>query len=289
MAGNKTYEELQEALFGGLVEILRVCQEEKIRFFLGGETLLGAYLKEDFLPWSYKAVLLMPREDYEVFRILLSTGNMLSRLYALQDHTTDGRYPEGFLRMRERFTLVEIPSEVEQGLEDKGVAVEIRPLDPSRTGKMTRLARLRLQVERNERRIALKLAPAELKKKMAGPFSRLISRLTSEKSLLKRRKALERKMAPKDGSLPEAWLDLYSDSVFRDSVYPREMMEGDRTLSFHGREFPVPQDIEGYLRLVYGDYRNRDWEAMPDESLLPTKIVAHMDFRLGRGKKEEDL
>ena len=74
MAGNKTYEELQEALFGGLVEILRVCQEEKIRFFLGGETLLGAYLKEDFLPWSYKAVLLMPREDYEVFRILLSTG-----------------------------------------------------------------------------------------------------------------------------------------------------------------------------------------------------------------------
>ena len=168
MAGNKTYEELQEALFGGLVEILRVCQEEKIRFFLGGETLLGAYLKEDFLPWSYKAVLLMPREDYEVFRILLSTGNMLSRLYALQDHTTDGRYPEGFLRMRERFTLVEIPSEVEQGLEDKGVAVEIRPLDPSRTGKMTKLARLRLQVERNERRIALKLAPAELKKKMAG-------------------------------------------------------------------------------------------------------------------------
>ena len=191
--------------------------------------------------------------------------------------------------MRERFTLVEIPSEVEQGLEDKGVAVEIRPLDPSRTGKMTKLARLRLQVERNERRIALKLAPAELKKKMAGPFSRLISRLTSEKSLMKKRKALERKMAPKDGSLPEAWLDLYSDSVFRDSVYPREMMEGDRTLSFHGREFPVPKDIEGYLRLIYGDYRNRDWEAMPDESLLPTKIVAHMDFRLGRGKKEEDL
>ena len=179
--------------------------------------------------------------------------------------------------MRERFTLVEIPSEVEQGLEDKGVAVEIRPLDPSRTGKMTKLARLRLQVERNERRIALKLAPAELKKKMAGPFSRLISRLTSEKSLMKKRKALERKMAPKDGSLPEAWLDLYSDSVFRDSVYPREMMEGDRTLSFHGREFPVPQDIEGYLRLVYGDYRNRDWEAMPDESLLPYRTLLYCD------------
>lgn len=282
MAGNKTYEELQEALFGGLVEILRVCQEEKIRFFLGGETLLGAYLKEDFLPWSYKAVLLMPREDYEVFRILLSTGNMLSRLYALQDITTEEHYPDGFLRMRERFTLVEIPWETERGFEDKGVAIEIRPLDPSRTGKMTKLARLRLQVERNERRIALKLAPTELKKKMAGPFSRLLSRLRSKESLLKRRKALEKKMAPKDGASPEAWLDLYSDSVFRDSVYPKEMMEGERTLSFHGREFPVPQDIEGYLRLVYGDYRNRDWEAMPDESLLPTKIVAHMDFRLGR-------
>lgn len=282
MAGNKTYEELQEALFGGLVEVLRVCQEEKIRFFLGGDTLLGAYLKGDFLPWSYKATLLMPREDYEVFRILLSTGNMLSRLYVLQDRTTDPRYPEGFLRMRERFTLVAIPQEEEQGLEDKGVAVEIRPLDPSRTGKMTRLARLRLQVEKNEQRIALKLAPEERKRKIAGPFSRLLSRLTSEKSLMRRRKALERKMAPRHGEKPEAWLDLYSDSVFRDSVYPSEMMEGERVLSFHGREFPVPQDVEGYLRLVYGDYRNRDWDAKPDDAFLPTRIVAHMDFRLGR-------
>ena len=277
MLSEKEYQDLHLGLFMELMEVLRVCKESKLTFYLGGETLLGAYLLQDFLPFSYKAEILMPREDFKVFRILVSTGNMLSRLYELEDVTTDPHYPEGYFRIRTRFTEIDLPRLTAQGLKEKGIFVEVRPLDLSFTSEMTKLVRYAKKVDKNNERIDLKVAPISLQKEIAGPFTRLINHCYKRENLLKKRKRLEAWPSKKRKELPY-YLDLYSPYLFRDSIYPVAAFEGERTLSLRGWQFPVPSNVELYLRTVFGDYRNRDYQSEPDPSLSPTKVQANLQF-----------
>ena len=277
MIKKETYEELHTMLFQMLMEVLRVCKESKLTFYLGGETLLGAYLFQDFLPNAYQGEILMPRKDYEIFRILLSTGNMLSRLYILEDKTTDPHYPEGFCRIRGRLTSMDLPRFEKQGLENKGIFIDVRPLDESSTGEMTKLIRYSKRVARNEEWISLKVAPKDYQKECAGPFTRFLSHFQKKEKLFKKRKKLEAWPLKKNKKATH-YLDLYSPYLFRDSIYPIESFKGNRTIPFRGWEFPTPSDIESYLRTVFGDYRNRDYNSPVDENLAPSNIDLHLKF-----------
>lgn len=65
-----------------LIEIIRICEELDIEYFLIGGTALGAVRHNGFIPWDDDIDVGMRREDYEYF--LEKVGKMLSSKYELQ-------------------------------------------------------------------------------------------------------------------------------------------------------------------------------------------------------------
>ena len=69
----------------------KVCQEQKITYWLDGGTLLGAARHGGFIPWDDDTDIAMPRKDYKKFKDYMIHHNP-SNHYVLQCHKTDKNY-----------------------------------------------------------------------------------------------------------------------------------------------------------------------------------------------------
>lgn len=81
-----------------LVEVDRVCRENKIRYGICSGTLLGAIRHKGFIPWDDDMDICFFREEYEKFRKVADQLN--PDICWLQDHHTDPEYPWGYSKIR---------------------------------------------------------------------------------------------------------------------------------------------------------------------------------------------
>ena len=110
-----------------LNEIVRICNEYNIQYFLVEGTLLGAVRHKGFIPWDDDLDIGMPREDYEQF--LTVCRDALSDSYVLDYYGTNSKYWLPFAKVRKKDTIYELESQVDIDGIPKGVWVDIFPLD----------------------------------------------------------------------------------------------------------------------------------------------------------------
>lgn len=108
-----------------LVEFRRICEENKLKYYITAGTLLGAVRHKGFIPWDDDIDVAMPIRDYKKFaRICRRT---LSGSFFLQNTASDRQYPFYFCKIRKNSTFVNDPFLKNLAIH-KGLYIDIFPL-----------------------------------------------------------------------------------------------------------------------------------------------------------------
>lgn len=102
-----------------------ICEENGLRYFVVGGTLIGAVRHRGFIPWDDDIDVSMPLDDFRKFTEL---ARELPGSFALQSEETDPRYPFVFAK------LCDTQYAYDTGYDNHpmGVYIDIFPLIPAR-------------------------------------------------------------------------------------------------------------------------------------------------------------
>ncbi len=110
-----------------LDEIVRICDSNRLDYFLIGGTLLGAIRHKGFIPWDDDIDIAMPRDAYDKFISLCNSE--LSNKYMVDSFENNSGYWLPFIKIRKRNTVYEEKIISANKSIPKGVWVDIFPLD----------------------------------------------------------------------------------------------------------------------------------------------------------------
>ena len=91
------FEEMKKIELNILTYFTEVCEENNLRYYLGGGTLLGAVRHKGFIPWDDDIDVCMLRKDYDTF--MRVAPKEMGDTYIFMDAHTEPRYPLMFGKM----------------------------------------------------------------------------------------------------------------------------------------------------------------------------------------------
>lgn len=109
-----------------LQQFKQICDKHQLKFYMTAGTLLGAVRHSGFIPWDDDIDVVMPREDFEKLRKIMSQDTPPGYFY--QDGYTDDSYPFFFAKLRKNGTQVAEPT-LEGVPMHTGIYIDIFPLD----------------------------------------------------------------------------------------------------------------------------------------------------------------
>lgn len=119
-------DKLHEVDLSIVKEVVSICNQWGLVYYMSGGTLLGAIRHHGFIPWDDDIDLAMPREDYE--RFLETAPQQLPPNLQIVNYRTDPNYQYYITRVRDIDTKVE---EIRIGNDCRytNVSIDIFPLD----------------------------------------------------------------------------------------------------------------------------------------------------------------
>lgn len=214
-----------------LLYIDKICKENNIKYWLSSGTLLGAVRHGGFIPWDDDLDIEMLREDYEKFlKVFTDNDN-----YALQTYKSDENYFRTFAKVRDLHSEIS-EFELDRYYKYRGLYVDIFSIErvPKYIcrlygGVFEVIGRWRRKCGDNKflwhilkcfQKITLWTIP------IARPIFRIFT------------KDLHHSYG--SGFLKERHIE---------DIHPLTSVQ------FEGYTFPAPNNIDSYLSLIYGDYK----------------------------------
>lgn len=120
-----TAQEVREVQMGVLDEIVRICKENDLKYYLAYGSLIGAVRHKGYIPWDDDIDIFMVREDYEkLFAILKDeNSNKANWVSVIDDTDPDYFYP--FSKVVDNRT--EVKMDRHKG--SHGIWVDVFPVD----------------------------------------------------------------------------------------------------------------------------------------------------------------
>lgn len=233
-----------------MLELLRIfkglCEENRLRYFIMGGTLLGAVRHKGFIPWDDDADVSMPLDDYLKFNKL---ADKLPEHIEIQSEESDARYPFVFIK------LCDTSHEFDTGFPNKpkGVYIDIFPLIPSK--KLSRITKLRFEIVNVINYVLqVKLEWTDFvpyKKRLARIGYRLLNGFSANRLKKLRRKQISKIYDKKSRDTVCSPGGAYkADKEF----YPAEWFDETEMMAFENEQFAAPASRDAYLSRNYGNY-----------------------------------
>lgn len=119
-------EKLKKIELNMFKEVINICEEHKLMYYVLGGTALGTVRHGGFIPWDDDIDVGMPRKDYECF--LKIAQKKLPSYYFLQSPGTEKEHMLGFSKIRDSRTTFVETSVCNRNI-NHGVYIDIFPLD----------------------------------------------------------------------------------------------------------------------------------------------------------------
>lgn len=242
---------LKEALLYLAEEIKRICEKNKINYYIDCGTMLGAVRHKGFIPWDDDMDIGMMKEDYE--RFITIAPNELKQDFYLDNYLTNPKCPFGYSKLRLKGTKL---------IEEKGnkndhhneIFIDIFPYfyvpDDIRKWKWDALilsiagqailSKAGCKVWAGDKFIKrLKFIPTDI---IGFCFS--FKRMRSWVLHYFNKYSCTNTMTVLDGR---------RDSYMNWRI-PREYFDEYLNVEFEGHIFPIPKHFDEYLTIGFGDY-----------------------------------
>ncbi|MCK5812264.1 MAG: LicD family protein [Clostridiales bacterium] len=231
-----------------------ICNRNNIEYWLGGGTVLGAHRHGGFIPWDDDIDVVMNRLDYEKF-LVIAQNELPHDLY-IQCYLTDEKYRYN-ARIRDAYSSCKTEYEMSDK-SHKGLYIDIFPFDfyKVKSNQIKLFSRIATTCFSDVRKIRdVKLDSINNFKpiiKTLYILARLPSLIFSDKFMVKLFQLYKKMITTTKHTAvfykgPECCFDKFR-IVKYEHVFPLSKIE------FEGYLFFCPNNLDEYLKALYGDY-----------------------------------
>lgn len=252
----KELEELHQLEFEMLLEFRRICEKNKLTYYLSGGTFLGAVRHGGFIPWDDDVDVAMPREDYEKFVEVVNDELPENMLFKSIDNDPD--YHVTWARIVNSKVKVLVHNfdkpEVEpvwidiftlDGMPSNNIALKIHKIKLLWRRVMYGWANYKyVSYNKKNRPWYEKVLMYIGKTLKPGKFM----------SLKKQYEKLERTLMKYPASKSKVYMNFKGSYMFN-SIMDKDLYYGKgASYIFEGERFNAPANYNAYLSKIYGDY-----------------------------------
>lgn len=227
--------------------IARFCSHNNLKYSLAYGTLLGAVRHKGFIPWDDDVDIMMPREDYDKFKLLWKQDP--PKGFILQDEDEEDKYENNFMKIRkDHTTFLQFEGE-RKNSRHKGIFVDVFPGDRQAPNRLLQL------IQKSEFVLSL------LYNRGYTSTEKGIRALFEKAMLGMVPKRFHRRFSIWLGKRGRRWnSNINNPIIFPVTIrsckklYPADLFENTQEIEFRGRQYSAIHDTDKYLSIAYGDY-----------------------------------
>ena len=237
-----TLQEHQQALIKLLEEFDRVCRALDIPYILFAGSMLGAVRHQGFIPWDDDIDVMMLRPDYE--RFLQQADSVLDQQTFFLQKEFSRHWPMYFSKLRLNETACLEKYHPKDPASHQGVYIDIFPCDnAAKTGFGRNIQFLASKVVIAKGLDRRGYATNSVGKKLFMAFCRILPG------------KLFLKLSRGGSDQSEKVHSFYAAARgYGKNVYPRSLIAQRKQARFEGKSYPIAQNHDTLLRILYGDY-----------------------------------
>lgn len=226
----------------------KICKDIGVKYWLSSGTLIGAARHGGFIPWDDDIDVEMLKEDYEK----LMRNFKETEKYAIQSHNNDKYYFQPFAKFRDKQSIFVENQECQKWYKFNGIFIDILKMNWTNRKVSKRLY------------YTIEFLCKPLKYRRQLPFFMIWTSKILINALFKLIPYIDKFYSNKNGLVFGHEYGSYFYDKNRDytKLFPLKRAK------FENFDFPVPNDMNGYLTATYGN-----WEEFPDFESLHTHMV----------------